>query len=275
METLIRSSSNKVTWELHAIQLVQLVKYVRPSALLGLRAPRRERMGCIPRVLTVRSLLRDRYENACTFTFSGYNNPIRQHLYHCNECDKDVCLVCATHCHTHEECDDPKVGYRTRLTPMPVGRHITLQCVVGVACSQPLKRLGFQDQAVWCACPRHSCLCVPPEEARLYQFLPHPVDTSKVTLGIKVSHERCGSRRCGGARRVVVLTRCGRCWRRELRSRPSSTGDPATPALACRGALAPTSACRGGGRTRSGFAAWRKTRTMHTSWGLVPAAAAC
>ena len=145
METLIRSSDNKVTWNLHAIQLIQLVKY----------------------------------ENACTFTFSGYNNPLRQHLYHCEECEKDVCLVCATHCHHHDDVVDPK----------------------------PLSRLGFQEQPVWCACPRHSCLCVPPEEARLYQFLPHPVDTSKITLGIKVPlpKQRPCLRSCCWP---DVLTRC-------------------------------------------------------------------
>ena len=107
METLIRSRSNKVTWEMHAIQLVQLVKCVKGC-----------RPSCAHQFVSHAGLGNAcggfRYENACTFTFSGYNNPIRQHLYHCDECDKDVCLVCATHCHTHEECDAPKVSTSTR-----------------------------------------------------------------------------------------------------------------------------------------------------------------
>lgn len=71
METLLRSERNNVSTERQAMELVQLIKY----------------------------------ENSCTFSFSGYNNPIRQHQYHCRECDKDVCLVCAAHCHHHPELD--------------------------------------------------------------------------------------------------------------------------------------------------------------------------
>lgn len=127
MEALLRAPQNKISLERHAIQLVQLIKY----------------------------------EDSCTFTFAGYNNPIQQHMYMCTQCNKQVCLVCAQTCHQHENDD-------------------------GSPTKQP-ERLGFQESATWCACPRHSCLCVPEEEARLYQFIPNPLDTSKVTIAVNGS----------------------------------------------------------------------------------------
>lgn len=46
--------------------------------------------------------LRLKSRDACTFTFTGSNKPLSMHMHHCSVCDTDVCVICASVCHTHE-----------------------------------------------------------------------------------------------------------------------------------------------------------------------------
>lgn len=98
-----------------------------------------------------------KFENACTFSFAGYNNPIRQHRYHCVTCDRSVCLVCASTCHV-----DGRAGE-----------------------THSLERLGFSDEKTYCGCARHSCRAGAPEERSMYSYVPKAVDTTGIKLVVR------------------------------------------------------------------------------------------
>eukprot|EP01029_Cantina_marsupialis_P021216 TRINITY_DN5053_c0_g1_i1.p1 TRINITY_DN5053_c0_g1~~TRINITY_DN5053_c0_g1_i1.p1 ORF type:complete len:1722 (-),score=292.04 TRINITY_DN5053_c0_g1_i1:266-4726(-) len=95
-----------------------------------------------------------KHPNSCTFTFTGYNNPIKQPIFHCDICDADVCLVCVA-CHKHA--DKP---------------------------SHELKPL-LDNTARFCECPKNSCralVSVDQREAEGYRYVPNPIDTNSVQI---------------------------------------------------------------------------------------------
>jgi nicotinamidase/pyrazinamidase len=98
-----------------------------------------------------------RYRSTCTFSFAGFSNPMRQHLFHCSYCEVDVCLICAEKCHAH------------------AGR------------GRSVSRVGLAAFATVCGCVRHMCLAVEGVDRRdglLTQYTPHPITTEHVSVVI-------------------------------------------------------------------------------------------
>eukprot|EP00753_Platysulcus_tardus_P021636 PLAT9068.1.p1 GENE.PLAT9068.1~~PLAT9068.1.p1 ORF type:complete len:1827 (+),score=886.34 PLAT9068.1:52-5481(+) len=90
-----------------------------------------------------------KYPASCTFTFAGFNAPIKQNMYRCLDCGVDVCIICRSMCHADHA-----------------------QTPLGIV-------------AAVCACSRDSCAgltVVDRREVEGYRYVPSPLNTADVSL---------------------------------------------------------------------------------------------
>ena len=145
-------------------------------------------------------------QSACTFSFANYSNPMRQFLYRCLICKKEVCLMCARKCHAHPEESKTQGG---RGMPASAALSALAEDAESESDSSTnsgggvnpnpmlqyykrhLKPIGLSKRLRVCACERHTCQSmenVIDDETRIYRYEPTPVDTSKITLRVVVDH---------------------------------------------------------------------------------------